>query len=192
VLFRSIVTTFPSDADNVYVVLTSRELNKNLSIVSRCSQDTAENKLYRAGANKVISPYQLGALRMAMAITKPTVSGFLELITEATDLDLHIEEIFIPRGSALHNVILKDSEIRGKLGIIIIAIKKASGNMIFNPGSEEVIHEGDFLIALGDREQLTSLCSMVQEKTPEGLLGITTRLNLKNVCRYINLRNYYK
>ena len=143
-------------------------------IISRCSHEDADKKLLRAGADKVISPYQIGALRMAMAITKPNVFGFLELITENRDLDLHIEEILIPRSSALHNVALKDSEIRGKLGIIIIAIKKCSGNMIFNPGSGEIMHEGDFLIALGDKEQLLALRNMVHEKTPEGLLGITT------------------
>ena len=178
---KGLVCALPSDADNVYVVLSSRELNKKLIIISRCREESGKKKLYIAGADKVISPYHMGAMRMSMAVIKPNVYGFLELITENKELDLDMAEIEVITGSALHRVPLKDSHIRDKLGVIVIGIKKHNGHMLFNPSPKEFIEEKDHLIVLGSKEQIKALNEMVSKTTREDLLGITKRLRLKEV-----------
>jgi voltage-gated potassium channel len=183
---KGLVSALASDADNVYVVLSSRELNGKLIIISRCREESGKKKLYIAGADKVISPYHIGALRMSMAVIKPNVYGFLELITENKELDLDMAEISISDGSALHRVALKDSHIRDKLGVIVIGIKKHHGHMLFNPSPREFIEERDHLIVLGSKAQIKALHDMVSKTTREGLLSITKKLDLKEVRYYMS------
>lgn len=161
---RGVVTVLSSDADNLYVVLSARGLNPKLIIVARASYEGAEKKLLRAGADRVISPYLIGGLRIAHTILKPAVVDFIEFATKSTNLELQIEEIRVKEDSHIINHSLDESGIRKDLGIIIVAIKRESGDMRFNPTSSSMIKKGDILIAMGEARQLKMLEELVGSK----------------------------
>jgi len=153
---RGLVSVVSSDADNVYIVLTARSLRSDLYIVARAEEMGAEKKLRRAGADRVESPYEMGGRKMAYAILRPTVTTFMELaMTEGVDWSM--EEVRVGEGSLLAGVALKDSGIRQKLDLILVAIKRADGEMLFNPTLDTTIQAGDTLIALGLRKNLEAL-----------------------------------
>jgi voltage-gated potassium channel len=154
---RALVTVAASDADNLYITMSARLLNERLFIVSRAEDPASEQKLSRAGASRVVSPYQIGGARVAHAVLRPTVVDFLELATEQEHVDLQIEETRISDTSPLAGSTLKDSRLRQDLGVIVVTIKKASGRMIFNPPFDAPLEVGDILIAVGDREHLDRL-----------------------------------
>jgi voltage-gated potassium channel len=154
---RALVTVAASDADNLYITMSARLLNEGLYIVARAESEHAEQKLMRAGANRVVSPYVIGGSRVAMAVLRPTVVDFLELATRTEHLDLQIEETQIGSGSSLAGVSLQESRFRRDLGVIVVAIKKSSGHMLFNPPAETVLEVGDILIAVGNQKQLREL-----------------------------------
>ena len=158
---RGLVAVVSTDADNVYIVLTARSINPNLHIVARAEEKGAERKLLRAGADRVESPYEMGGRKMAYAILRPTVTTFIELATQE-GVDLSMEEIAVGADSSLAGVALKDSGIRQKLDLILVAIKRAGGEMLFNPTLETPILAGDTLIALGLRKNLEALEEMVK------------------------------
>ncbi|MCL4500247.1 MAG: potassium channel protein [Deltaproteobacteria bacterium] len=158
---RGLVAVVSTDADNVYIVLTARSLNPALYIVARAEEIGAEKKLLRAGADRVESPYEMGGRKMAHAILRPTVTTFMELaMTEGVEWSM--EEVRVGEGSSLAGVALKDSGIRKKLDLILVAIKRADGEMLFNPTLETRIQAGDTLIALGMRHNLERLEEMVK------------------------------
>ena len=153
-----LVTVAASDADNLYITMSARLLNEKLFIVARAEDEEAEQKLLRAGANRVVSPYVIGGQRMAQAVLRPTVMDFIELATRSDYLELQIEEIEIEPGSALAGRSLKDSRVRQDLGIIIVAIKQPDGTDDLQPASPRSLMEaGDLLITLGHRDQLDRL-----------------------------------
>jgi voltage-gated potassium channel len=154
---RALVTVAASDADNLYITMSARLLNENLFIVARAEDAGSDQKLRRAGANRVVSPYRIGGTRVAQAVLRPTVVDFLELATETEHVDLQIEETQIVASSALAGSTLKDSRLRQDLGVIIVAIKKNTGQMVFNPPHDATLEVGDILIAIGDREHLVRL-----------------------------------
>lgn len=154
---RGLVSVLNSDASNVYVVLSARELNPDLEIIARAGEESAHKKLMRAGANRVISPYQVGGMRMVMGILKPEVMNFLEVAMDYRDMNIELEEISITSESLYCGKSLVETDIRRDLNLIIITIKKAHGKMVFNPGPSAVIEEGDTLIAMGERKSLRVL-----------------------------------
>lgn len=160
---KGLISVITSDADNVYVTLTARGLRPNLPIIARASEEDAEEKLKRAGATQVISPYAFAGHRIAQALLRPNVFDFLDVATStmgADELNLQIEEIRIVERSALSNRTLQDSGIRQQLNVIVLAVKKSTGRMVFNPTSESRMEAGDCLIALGDPAHLKKLEGM--------------------------------
>jgi voltage-gated potassium channel len=151
---RGLVSTLNSDASNVYVVLTARELNPDLEIIARAGEEDAEKKLIRAGASRVISPYRIGGMRMVMGILKPTVMSFLEVAMDHKQLNVELEEVRVAKNSAYSGKKLVDTDIRKELNLIIIAIKKPDGRMVFNPGPNTIIEDEDLLITLGENKDL--------------------------------------
>lgn len=154
---KVLVTVAASDAANLYITMSARLLNEKLFIVARSEESDAEPKLLRAGANRVVSPYVIGGQRMALAVLRPNVMDFIELATRSDYMELQIEEARVEPGSALAGRTLKDSRVRQDLGLIIVAIRKPDGKMVFNPASEEPMQAGDVLIILGHRDQLDRL-----------------------------------
>jgi voltage-gated potassium channel len=154
---RALVTVAASDADNLYITMSARLLNDRLFIVARAEDERAEQKLLRAGANRVVSPYVIGGIRVAQAVLRPNVVDFIELATRTEHLELQIEETQVAEGSRLAGATLRDSQLRKEMGIILVAIKKQTGEMLFNPSPDTVLRAGDTLITLGHREQLDQL-----------------------------------
>ncbi len=147
---KGIVCVLPSDAENLYVILTAKELNQGIYILSRSEEEESEHRLIRAGADRVMSPYTLGGSRMAMAILRPAMLDFIEITTKRQSLELRMEEIAVCEGSRLIDQSLEKSEVRQSYGLIIVAVKKASGKMIFNPLASYIIASGDILITMGE------------------------------------------
>jgi voltage-gated potassium channel len=158
---RGLISVVSSDADNVYIVLTARSMNPNLTIVSRAGEPGSEQKLRRAGANEVISPYELGGQRMAQTILRPTVVDFMD-VALGEGIDLSLEEIPVGGGRDIIGKPLKDSGIRQRLDLIIVAIKRLDGTMLFNPHPDAPILQGDTLIALGSKANLDKLMHMLE------------------------------
>jgi voltage-gated potassium channel len=158
---KGLVSVVSSDAANVYITLTARELAPDIYIVARSGEEGSEKKLLRAGADRVVSPYTIGGGRIAQAILRPAVVDFIELVTRSEHMDLQMEEVEIRGESSLCNVTLPPS-IRQKLNIIVVAIKKAGGHMVFNPSSSSVLDQGDRLIVLGGMDNLARLEEIAQ------------------------------
>jgi voltage-gated potassium channel len=152
-----LISVLPTDAENLYVVLSARGLNPNLLIVARAGEEGSEQKLLRAGADRVVSPYYIGGLRIAHAVLRPAVVDFIEFATKSGNIALQIEEISVQENSKLAGNNLDQCGIGRDLGIIIVAIKQANGEMKFNPNFRTVITPGDTLIAVGERSKLNVL-----------------------------------
>ncbi|HMK60949.1 MAG TPA: potassium channel protein [Dissulfurispiraceae bacterium] len=157
---RGLISVLPSDALNLYVVLSARELNPQLHIVARAGEEGSENKLLRAGADKVVSPYHIGGLRIAHTILRPAVVDFIEFATKTGNIELQMEEVTIVEGSKLAGQSLDQCGIGRELGVIVVGIKRSTGEMRFNPTSRSTIKAGDTLIALGEISKLKVLESM--------------------------------
>ncbi|MBU2488339.1 MAG: potassium channel protein [Proteobacteria bacterium] len=153
-----LVAAMGTDTDNVFVVLTARQMNPGLFIMARANERSSEKKFVAAGANKVISPYDIAAKRMAESILRPTVTDFLDL-TMGYDrsVDIQMEEIPMAQASSLHGVTLADSNIRRDMNLIVIAIKRPDGAMVFNPSHDARIFAGDTVIVVGEQGNLEKL-----------------------------------
>ena len=158
---RGLAACLPNDADNVYVVLTARDLNPNLHIVARAAEEQAEAKLIRAGANRVVAPTIIGGHRMAMALTKPAVDDFIGSMT-ANQLDLAFEELTVDPASRLVGQKLSETNIRSELDIVVVSIRRADGQILFNPSGDATIGSGDILIAIGHAESLMKLDALAK------------------------------
>ncbi|MEZ4748094.1 MAG: NAD-binding protein [Calditrichia bacterium] len=161
---RGLIAVLASDADNVYVTLSARELNNHIFIVTRAIGEEAEKKLIRAGANRIVKPYEIGALRMAHLLVRPGVVDFMDIVARKSGVDLALEEIMVRHGSELNGITLADSTLRQRLNIIVVAIYRTESEFIYNPKSSETIREGDRLIAIGEWENLQQLNKMCGER----------------------------
>ena len=161
---KGLISVLPTDAENLFVVLSARGLNPSLSIVARAGEEGSEQKLMRAGADKVVSPYHIGGLRIAHTVLKPAVVDFIEFATKSGNIDLQMEEIAIQEASRLSGLSLDECGIGRELGIIIVAIKKTGGELKFNPTFRSTIETGDTLIALGEISRLKILEDMAKTK----------------------------
>jgi len=149
---RAIVATLPSDADNLYIVLSARTLNQKLAIVARAEEESAIPKLRRVGANHVVSPCAIGGHRASQAVLKPTVGHFLDMASRH-DVDYIVEEILIEAGCPLCGKMLKESQLHENFGIVVLTIKRANGELIYNPQGDSVLEAGQILIVSGHRQQ---------------------------------------
>jgi voltage-gated potassium channel len=144
---RALVTVLPDDADNVYVTLTAHTLRPDLRIVSRAQQLTADAKLKSAGASRVICPQVIGATRIVNVLTRPNVVDFVDIANKGVDLEM--DEYVIGERSPLAGKMLRDSALREKTGAMVIAIKRAAGETLFNPGPDAVLEANDTLMLVG-------------------------------------------
>lgn len=154
---RGLISVLATDAGNVYTVLTARHLNSDLYIVCRSEDEASEDKILKAGANKVISPYRIGSHSLANAATRPHVVDFVEIVTTNKEMELGLDEFPITAESPLAGLTLVESKIRERFGIIVVACRSVDGTMIFNPPANHTICEGDVLIILGQPKHLANL-----------------------------------
>lgn len=164
---RAMVAVMSSDAENLYTTMSARLLNKHLFIVGRVEDPHSEQKLKRAGANRVVSPYEIGGLRLADAVMRPTVVDFIDLATKTEHFELQIEETRVHARSPLAGSNLKDGRLRRDLKVMVVAVKKHTGEMLFNPDPDVVIEAGDTLVVLGGREQLAQLETLASRPPQE-------------------------
>lgn len=152
-----LITALGTDPDNVFLVLLAKGLNPQIKVVARASQNTIKKPLSAAGADVVVSPFDIGARRMAHAILRPNVIRFLELAFADEATDIHMEEIPVGASSELVDLPLKESGIRQSFNLIILSIVKEDGNLLFNPTADTRIRAGDTLIIVGSSENLARL-----------------------------------
>ncbi|MEA1967537.1 MAG: potassium channel protein [Thermodesulfobacteriota bacterium] len=149
-----LIAALATDTDNVFLVLTARQLSPDIYIMARAGTKGVTSKLIAAGANRVESPYDIGAVSMGLRLLRPSVSNFLEIALARKKKAIQIEEAVISSKSQLVNIMLKDSGIRQQYNLIIISINKADGQMIFNPSFDTYLEEGDIVIAMGRAQDL--------------------------------------
>ena len=151
---KGLVTSVRSDANNVFIILTAKELRPDIFILSRASDVKHEGQLRRAGASRVVSPYLIGGRRMAQMLKRPTVVDFIDLATEDSRLGLMMEEAKLGPGSDLIGKNIINSGLRKDFGVIVVAIRKLSGEMVFNPMPSEKLEAGDVIVVLGKKDDL--------------------------------------
>lgn len=153
---KTLITTLPDEAQNVYITLTARYMNRDLQIIARADVEDGEKKLIRAGANHVVSPHVLGGQRMAMASLRPNVVDFMHT-TALGEGGLSIEEMVIPEGCRLAGKTLVDSRLKQEFNVTLIGIKKQDKKMTIAPGPNTTLDEGDILVLVGPTEDLERL-----------------------------------
>ncbi len=160
---RCLISCMDDDAQNVFTVLTARELNKSLHILSRCVSPSSKSKLTRAGANKIILPNYLGAKRMAAFALRPEIANFLDILMfDENNSDIRIENITIPSRSILAGRPLSELKLPTRTGVIIVAIKNTSNVVLFNPAHHTVVNENDMIIALGPEKNIQKVYELIE------------------------------
>ena len=154
---RGLVAAVGTDAENVYAVLTARVLKNDLFIIARAEGEDSISKLRKAGADRVISPYRIGAVQIAQTALRPAVVDFVEIATSSDNLELSLEEIRIENGSDLAGKPLSAVIDRDKMNVVVVGIQHTHGHMEFNPMASTVLRAGDHLIALGSSQTLKEL-----------------------------------
>ena len=146
---KTLVTGLPNDVANVFITLTSRNLNEDLQIIARAEQHTTQKKLYQAGANRVVMPASIGARQMARIITRPTTADLMELLADHSILEVELDEITITEASKLVDTNVIDAEAHRRHGLLVVAIKQAQGEMVFSPSGQYACQAGDTIIVMG-------------------------------------------
>jgi voltage-gated potassium channel len=151
---KGLVTAVNSDANNVFITLTAKGLRPDIFVLARASEERNEEKLLKAGATRVVSPYLIGARRMAHVLKRPTVVDFLDIATMGNHLGLIMEEAEVGQKSGFIGKNLIESRLRQEFGVIIVAIKKGSGQMVFNPAPTDKLEAGDVIVVIGQKGDL--------------------------------------
>lgn len=154
---KGLVAVVRTDAENVFAALSAKGLNPDIFVVSRAIEEGTESKLIKAGADRVVKPYELGGSRMVQLLLRPGVTDFIDGVARQRNVNIQLEEIKVSDNSTLAGTSLMDSTIRKDLNIIIVAFYKANGSFLYNPVSSTEIQAGDKLIAIGETENLEKL-----------------------------------
>lgn len=161
---RALIAALNADADNLFVVVAGRALRPDLFIVARVRTATAEEKMRRVGADRVVNPQQIGGHRMGAFVMQPHVAEFLDVVMHDRSMEFRLEEIVVPQASPLAGQTLRDTHIRDRTGALVLAMRDAEGRFRSNPTPETKICPGEVLIAIGTPEQLAALRHEVAER----------------------------
>ena len=159
---RVLAAALTTDSDNLYVTMSGRALNPDAFIIARARIDSAEDKLTRAGANRVVNPQSIGGARMAAFALQPHVAEFMDVVMHDGSLEFRLEEMLVPFGSALQGKSLRDAHLRDQTGALVLAMRDGHGVFTTNPVPETVIEAGHILIAIGTSAQLAALQEAVK------------------------------
>jgi len=160
---KGLIATLSSDSDNLFVILSAKSLNPTLLVSARISNEQSEKKMRLAGADHVFAPYDMTGNRMAQVMLRPHVFQFIDFTTKGMGLNVGIEQYRVSPNSQLAARSLSDMQIRKELGVIVLAIRKSDGGMLFNPPAEAEIQGGDYLIVMGEAANLQRLDQMLRE-----------------------------
>ncbi len=152
-----LIAALGSDADNLFVILSAKTLNPMLAVATRASEEDAEQKLLRAGADAVFAPYTITGHQLVQSLLRPHVFQFLDFTTKNIGLNAVIEQVRVVENSEVAKKSLRDLQLRRDVGVIVLAIRKADGQMLFNPDAAAEICSGDYLIVMGEPENLRKL-----------------------------------
>jgi len=163
---RGLVAALSSDADNLFVLLSAKGLNSRIYLAARSAEEGAEEKMRRAGADAVFAPYSITGHRLAQSLLRPHVVQFLDFTT-TTNLgeDIAIEQVPVAASSAMVSKTIREMQIGREFGIIVMAIRKGDGSMIFNPPPDTAMRGGDYLIVMGRQENLRVLESLLASES---------------------------
>jgi len=154
---KGLIAALTDDSDNVYVILTAKSIKSDIRIIARASDAQSTKVLYRAGADKVISPVVAGAAAIARSSVQPSVADFLELVNISKEIDIDFGSIRLGDNNPLIGTTLAEAPLRSKYNAIVIAIKKQNGKLIYNPSGQLVLEENDELIVFGERAKMAKL-----------------------------------
>ena len=158
---RGLIAALATDAENLFVILSAKNLNRQLYVATRAGEEEAEVKLRHAGADAVFAPYTTAGYRLAQAVLRPHVFHFFDVATRSMGLDVDIEQVRVPESSEFASRSLQQTSIRRELGVIVLAIRKSDGSMVFNPPADSVISAGDHLIVMGEPKNLRTLETLI-------------------------------
>jgi voltage-gated potassium channel len=153
----TLLALLPSDADNLYLTIAAKDRNPAIKVIARAGDPAGEMRIKRAGADDVISPTRIAGLRVLQAAINPTALEFMEIVTRHEALQLSLADIRVSEGSELKGQSISEAGIRGRFGVIVVAVKSADGSMAFNPGSGHRIQAGDTLVVLGEDLDIVEL-----------------------------------
>lgn len=161
-----LIAALATDADNLFVVISAKTLNSRIRVAARAAEEEAERKMRQVGADSVFAPYVMTGTRLAQSLMKPHVHQFLDFATTSLGLNVSIEQLEVSIHSDIQGRSLADLKIRSELKVIVLAIRRADGTMLFNPPAEAVIETNDYLIVMGEPEPLRRLEARVAGGAP--------------------------
>ena len=166
---RGLVAALSTDADNLFVLLSAKGLNPKIYVATRAAEESAEAKMRRAGADAVFAPYAITGHRLAQSLLRPHVVQFLDFTTKDIGMDVAIEQVRVSEQSEMASRSLREMQIGRNVGVIVMAIRKGDGRMMFNPTADTTVDGGDYLIVMGRQENLDTLEALVAEprRTPK-------------------------
>ena len=163
---RALVAALDTDAGNLFVTLSARSLRPDLFIVARARIDESEEKLRRAGADRVVNPQQIGGARIAAFLLQPHVTEFLDVVMHDRGLEFRLEEVLVPPESPIAGQSIRDAHLRDRTGALVLALRDEDGRFNTNPSPDTTIHAGQVLIAIGTQSELDALERMVGDTAP--------------------------
>jgi len=158
---RGLVAALSTDADNLFVLLSAKGLNPRIYVSARAAEEGAEEKMKRAGADAVFAPYSITGHRLAQSLLRPHVVQFLDFTTKDIGMDVSIEQVRVAESSGAVSRTIKELDLSRALGVIVMAIRKSDGGMLFNPPADTPVRGGDYLIVMGQQENLRALENLV-------------------------------
>jgi voltage-gated potassium channel len=163
---RGLVSALASDADNLFVLLSAKGINPRLYVATRAAEEGAEKKMRRAGADAVFAPYAITGHRLAQSLLRPHVVQFLDLTTKEIGMDVSLEQVRVSEKSSAVSRTINELQLGREIGVIVMAIRKNDGVMLFNPPANTPVSAGDYLIVMGQQQNLRALETLVAGPRP--------------------------
>lgn len=160
---RGLVAALATDADNLFVLLSAKGLNPKIYVAARAAEEGAEEKMRRAGADAVFAPYSITGHRLAQSLLRPHVVQFLDFTTNDIGMDVSIEQVRVSGASEMVSKTIREMQLRRNVGVIVMAIRRADGRMLFNPPADTAVEGGDFLIVMGRQDDLATLETLLAD-----------------------------
>jgi voltage-gated potassium channel len=161
---RGLVAALSTDADNLFVLLSAKGLNPKLYVATRAAEEGAEEKMRRAGADAVFAPYAITGHRLAQSLLRPHVVQFLDFTTKDIAMDISLEQVRVSEGSEVASKTIREMQLRRSLGVIVMAIRRGDGTMLFNPPADTAVSAGDYLIVMGKKDDLLALEGLAEPR----------------------------